>query len=171
MIWSKISLTALFLILATLVKAESLRFPIAGKFYTDEDDSITIFHNGKRVHHGDFGTAISEEVALMPGDRLVIDLWNQGGPYGLKVIFVSTDRKTVINFGVNSFRILRDPEKKDFTEKEFASWKDVAHRVNRSNRDHLVFKNKAEWIWGEKKMDLCYIAGLITRDMFESMAP
>ncbi len=149
----RIWVAVLLMSFASGAMADALKFPIAGKFYTDEDDSITIFLNGKRVHHGDFGTAISEEVALMPTDRLVVDLWNQGGPYGLKVIFVSTDRKTIINFGANSFRILRDPEKKDFNEKEFSSWKDVAHRVNRSSRDLWLLRTKQNGS-GEKRKSI-----------------
>lgn len=153
------------------VGAHAQKFPVAGKFYVDVDDAMDLYVNGNKVHHSDIGTSSSKELTLLPGDRLVVNLWNKVGPYGLKLLFVSTDRRYIINFKIENFRVLRDPEKKDFTDDEFASWKELAHGVRRSSRDHLTFKNKAEWIWGEKKKGLTYIAGMITKSMFDKMEP
>ena len=130
-----------------------------------------IWQNGTNVHHGKIGTSESKLVNLMPGDRLVIHLWNKGGPRGFKMIFVSEDRKTAINFTPGMFRILRDPDKKDFTAKEFAEWKETAHAHKRIQGDHIAFKNTAPWFWGEKTKGDCYVAGMITKEMFEVFKP
>lgn len=160
---------ALFWIIPAALQAQTPKFPIVGKFYVDIDDAMDLYVNGNKVHHSDIGTSSTKELTLIPGDRLVVNLWNKGGPYGLKLLFVSTDRRFIINFKIENFRVLRDPDKKNFSEDEFASWKDLAHGVRRSSRDHLTFKNKAEWIWGEKKKGTTYIAGMITKGMFEKM--
>lgn len=166
------SVLALAILLApAMLPAESPTFPVAGRFYLEVDDTVTVYHNGAKLHTGKNGASESKDVNLAPGDRLVLALWNKGKARGLKLLFVSADRKFAINFGVDSFRILRDPDKRDFTEKEFALWKEPAQRAKHTARDHLAFKNKADWIWGEKHLGETYVAAVITKRMFENFTP
>jgi hypothetical protein len=159
----------LLLMMAGSAFAQGSGSPVQGRFYIQIDDDMSLYLNGKMIHHGDYGVSETRQVALSPGDRLVVDVENKGGPYGLKMIFVSRDRKTIINFGVDSFRLLHDPDKKDFTAREYEGWKEPAHQGYKMFHSHLTFKNTAQWVWGEKRSGISYLACLITKGMFDRL--
>jgi hypothetical protein len=151
--------------------AEKLSFPVKGKFYMQVDDGVGIWLNGEKIHHGRFGTSESKAVSLNLGDRIVMTLWNKGGPYGLKLLFVSDDRKLIINFAAAHFRVLRDPDKHDVTAKEFMNLRDSAQPLKKQHKDSIAFKNSAQWFWGEKKTGDTYVAGMVTKEMFSAFVP
>ena len=172
--WSPIFAGALLFIAITGSRAQSPApgtAGVPGRFYVGVDDTARLFHNGKEIHFGKIGTSETGDVLLFPGDRLVIQVWNQVGPRGLKLLFVSKDRSKAVNFKAGAYRYWRDPDKHDFTEREFADLKEGPKVHAHRSGETFVFKNSAEWVWGEKKGGTSYLAVLVTKAMFERFNP
>ncbi len=144
---------------------------VSGKFWVTVDDDAVLILNGVQLHHAAGAESSSPEVALKAGDRLVVRLIDVGGGHRFKIIFVSTDRRTIVNFTNRAFKIFKDPETRDFTDAEFA-------RVTKSARqeriaaqwERLPFKNNSEWLWGDTQTN-CVLGGIITKEMFKPMPP
>ena len=86
------------------------------------DDNARIFVNGEMVHNAGGGTSASRETTLKPGDRVVAQLHEAGGGKRFKLLFLSTDQKTMLAFPRHAFRIITDPEIVDFTPADWAKW-------------------------------------------------
>ena len=167
-------LTVLFTLCATFMTSQGATpsTPVyRGKFYLHVDDSVTIFLNGAKVYHANWGVATSQEVPLSPGDRMVLKLHNAVGPRGLKMLFVSSDRKTAIHFATKDFRLWRDPEKFDFTHAEFNALAPAKKQKPYRTDKTLVFNTTAEWVWGESELGDCFLACEVDRFMFTTFQP
>ncbi|MDP1591407.1 MAG: hypothetical protein Q8M07_26870 [Prosthecobacter sp.] len=147
-----------------MAQADSKAVMIRGKFYVDVDDTCKIYLNGVSIHHAQDFYTITPQVALADGDRLVIHVWDKGEPKGLKLFFVSTDRKWMINFPANSYRYWHDPEIMDFTVSEFQKLKDGPKKTG-GKKDRITFKNDSDFVWGDKPTGSSWLAVLINKNM------
>jgi len=91
---------------------------VKGKFFVSVDDEADLLINGVELHRAskDFE---SPEIEFKPGDRLVVKLKNIAAKRRFMILFMSTDRKQMISFTANSFKILPDLTINDFTPVEF----------------------------------------------------
>lgn len=141
---------------------------VAGKFYVIVDDNARIFVNGQMVHSGGIGTSVSRETSLKPGDRVVAQLHESGGGKKFKLLFVSSDQKTIIPFLRLSFRVLNDFSTTDFTPADWAKMGKYAKGLQVNVKDGFPIKNNADWVWGEEND--CALGSLLTVEMFKTVA-
>lgn len=140
--------------------------PVKGTFFCDIDDKGTLFLNGIKVHSSGIGFSRSDEVTLSPGDRMVIQLASAFPPRYCKVLFVSTDKKQMVNFGNTNFKILPDPDSNDFEVKAFAAIGKSA-KEEKKDKNPFPFKNQSEYVWGE--LNVCALGSFITKEMFVAL--
>src|SRR4051812_24365692 len=137
---------------------------IKGKFYYAVDDDARIFINGTELLALHRGAGQSNEVELKAGDRMVIQLNNVGGERFLRLLFVAADRSTMLPITRPAFKILRDPEAKDFTEVEWPRLPKYAKEVPEKKGENFPYKSHAEYIWGDA--NVCAIGGVLKRELF-----
>jgi hypothetical protein len=139
---------------------------VKGKFFVSVDDEADIFINGTQLHHARLESE-SPETELKAGDRIVVKLKNIAAKRRFMILFLSTDRKQVISFTQNSFKILPDLAINDFTPAEFAGYKKHAVALQGDNTKiyPLPFKSSSKWIWGD--LDLCNLGCLVTPELFK----
>jgi hypothetical protein len=139
-----------------------------GKFFVSVDDEAHILINGAEFHRAPLNESESAELDLKAGDRIVIKLKNTLGKGRFMLLFMSKDRKQMISFTPRSFKILPDPETKDFTPAEFANFHKEARPVQGDfAKPYLLpFKSSSKWVWGD--VNVCTIGCLVTPDMFRA---
>jgi len=157
-----------------------------GAFFLNIDDSARIFVNGVEAHYNKkAGKYQSKEVALKPGDHIVVQLKNDLGTRYFMMAFLSTDKKTVVSFNRTAFKPLpvtvvsfdrpaSEPIPtnlaKDFTDEDFAKISKYAKADTSRKRDTSIpFKHTSEYIWGES--DECALACVLTSQMFMPAHP
>ena len=140
---------------------------IKGKFFVSVDDEANILVNGAQFHRAPLNESQSPELELKPGDRIVVKLKNTLGKGRFMLLFMSTDRKEMVNFTPSSFKILPDPTINDFTPVDFASYKKQAKAVQGDfAKPYLLpFKSSSKWVWGE--VDISSIGYLVTPESFK----
>ena len=139
---------------------------VKGKFYLAIDDAVKLYLNGNEVFHVDNPQTVeSNEIEIKPGDHLVAQLTNVKAGREFILLFVSSDRQTMVSFPHTVFKILSDPVLKDFSHMEFG-------RLSKSSRVDLTkhtkplpFKNHSEWIWGDA--DFTALGCELSREMFQ----
>ena len=136
-----------------------------GTFYVSVDDGAKIFVNGQKVHDAGMNESRSGELELSVGQRVVVHLRDDGGGHRFMMIFVSSDRQTVISFRHRDFKVVPDVDVTDFTPEQFQKWLKFSKLEKR--KDVLPFKNYSEWMWGD--LSKCIIAGSITPEMIKQM--
>lgn len=146
--------------------------PIKGSLHVAADDNSIIYLNGSEVFRTRYSekqkVSVSEPLTLKAGDRLVFRVHNLGGPKGLLVQFVSSDRKTLIQFPRSSYRVFADPQATDFRDTEFRDAR-LAQLINRSSpASVLAFKTKSQWVWGHS--ETCVLGVIVSKDMVEASA-
>jgi hypothetical protein len=146
--------------------------PITGNLHVSADDNSIVYLNGQEVFRSELSkkerVAVSGPVTLKAGDHLVFRVHNYGGPKGLLVQFVSSDRKTLIQFPRSSYRVLANPEATDFRDTEFRDSR-LAQLMNRSSPAAvLLYKTKSQWVWGHS--ETCVLGVVISREMVEASA-
>jgi hypothetical protein len=137
---------------------------IKGKFYYTVDDDARIFLNGTEVLSLHRGAGQSNEIELKAGDRMAIQLNNVGGERFLRLLFVAADRSTMLPITRQAFKILPDPEAKDFTEADWPRLPKYAKEVPEKKVENFPFKSRAEYIWGDA--NVCAIGGVLKRELF-----
>lgn len=137
--------------------------PVKGTVFCDIDDRGTIFVNGIKIHTAGMGFSRSGEVTLKPSDRLVIQLASTADPRYCKVLFVSSDKKQMINFGNTNFKILPDPDSNDFEAAAFGATNKFAKDLKKE-KNPFPYKNQSEYVWGD--LNICAIGAVITKEMF-----
>ena len=153
-----------------IAQSESKAVMIRGKFYIDVDDTCKLYLNGKLIHHAQENFSITPEVALTVGDRLIVHVWDAGNAKGLKLIFVSTDRKWIFNFVDKDYRYWHEPEIMDFTTAEFRKLKDGPKKFG-GKTDRIPFKNKSDYVWGDKPTGSSWLAVMIDKKMVSEFKP
>lgn len=140
---------------------------VQGKFYVSVDDKADILVNGKVLHSAPLNESESPEVELKAGDRIVVKLKNTLGKGRLMLLFMSKDRATMIAFRKIHFRILPDPEIKDFTVTDFSGFRKQARSVEGDfGKPYLLpFQSNADWMWGD--VNVCSIGCLVSPDLFK----
>ena len=133
-----------------------------GTFYLSVDDAVSIFINGAPVYKTGRGESRSPELALKTGDRLVVQLRNDGDKRYFMLAFVSSDRQTVVSFRNRDFKIVPDIDVTDFAPDQFQKWNKFAKEDKR--KPVLPIKSYSEWVWGD--LDKCILACTITPQMF-----
>lgn len=141
---------------------------LKGKFFVSVDDSADILINGASFHHAGLNESESPEMELKAGDRIVVKLKNTLGKGRFMLLFMSSDRKQMVNFTTRSFKILSDPEMKDFTPADFAGFRKQAKDVTGDfGKPYMLpFKSSSKWVWGD--VNVCSIGCLMTQDMFKA---
>ncbi len=139
---------------------------VNGTFYLTIDDSARVLVNGVEAHYNaKTGKYQSKEVALKPGDHVVVQLKNVQNPRYLLMAFQSTDKKSVVSFNHQSFKLLPTIDAKDFTPEDFAKLSKYAKADPTRKRDNTIpFKHTSEYMWGE--FDECALGCIITSQMF-----
>lgn len=138
--------------------------PMKGRFYIDVDDGARIFINGQLAHTAGIDTSISGEVSLAVGDRVVAQLTNNQGGKWLKLVFLSTDQRSIISFQRLNYRILNDLALVDFTVADWSKFKPVKNAE--IDRNRLSIKNNAASIWGDAENTT--VGSVITADMVKN---
>jgi hypothetical protein len=159
------SLPLLLLLLG--LQAQAQLSPVKGKFFVSVDDEADILINGVQLHHARLDESESPETELKAGDRIVVKLKNIAAKRRFMLLFMSTDRKQVISFTPNSFKILPDLTIKDFTPAQFAEYKKHAFPIEGdfAKTYRLPFKSNSKWLWGD--LDICDLGCLVTPDSFK----
>ncbi len=134
-----------------------------GTFHMEVDDVCVLYVNGIKVHKGGSVPSKSDEVSLNPGDRVVAQLKSVGGPRYFKLLFVTSDKRQMINFKNSTFKILPDAEVNDFTPAQYSGYTRFAREL-KGERNPFPFKNKSEYLWGES--DISTLGSIISREMF-----
>jgi hypothetical protein len=140
---------------------------VKGKFFVSVDDRAEIFVNGAEIHKAPISESESPEIELKPGDRIVAKLTNVAGKRRFMVMFMSTDRKQMISFTPNLFKILPDASAKDFDPVEFARNGKQAKPIQGDfAKPYLLpFKSYSKWVWGD--LDICSLGCLVTAESFK----
>ena len=136
---------------------------LKGVFHMEVDDTCDLYVNGTKVHSGSYAPSKSEEISLKPGDRVVAQLKSLAPPKFFKLLFVSSDKRQMINFSNSSFKILPDAEATDFTPVQYNSYTRFAREL-KGTRNPFPFKNKSEYMWGESEIST--LGSIIIREMF-----
>ncbi len=163
---------ALFLILLLSV-CVSAQLPtndptVKGVFHLNVDDSARIFINGIEEHRTTgLGKSKSKEVGLKPGDRIVVQLRNVASPKYFIMAFASSDRTQLVSFPRQSFKLLADPEAKDFVAADFSRVSKYPKAQNHKADTVFPFKHNSDYVWGE--FDECAIGCIVTQQMFTPM--
>jgi len=169
----KLLIAVLAILAPCLPSAGQIVESVTGKFHICADDSAVVLVNGVEIFAASYSqkdkVKESAETALKLGDRLVFQLHNKGGPKGLLVQFVSTDRKTLVHFPRNAYRKLTDPQATTFTDSEFRNAPEVKERKHPNSVGILPFKGKSQWVWGEN--EVCAIGLVVTRELIARITP
>jgi hypothetical protein len=139
--------------------------PVKGRFYVSVDDGASIYVNGRQAHGTGIGLSRSGEVDLKVGDRVVVQLHNDGGPKHFFFLFASSDGKSVFSFKHSNFRIA-PLDITDFTPSEIRAWSKPAKEIK--GRPKFPVKSFSESMWGD--LERTAIVTVITPEM-ESPTP
>jgi hypothetical protein len=163
---------AQFLLLFLGISASAQSLPkeatVKGIFHLNVDDGACIFINGVEAHRSTgLGKSKSKEIGIKPGDRIVVQLRNASNPRYFIMAFSSSDKTAVVSFPRQSFKLLTDPEAKDFAAEGFSRMSKHPKAQN-SNADTVFpFKHKSDYVWGE--FDECALGCIVTQQMFTPM--
>ena len=136
-----------------------------GTLYVSVDDGAKIFVNGQKVHDAGVNETRSGELELSVGQRVVVQLRDDGGVRRFMMLFVSSDRQTVISFRHRDFKVVPDIDVTDFTPADFQRWPKFAKEEK--HKPMFPFKGYSEWVWGD--LSKCIIACTITPEMIRPM--
>ncbi|MDB6172990.1 MAG: hypothetical protein JWL59_2301 [Chthoniobacteraceae bacterium] len=139
--------------------------PTKGSLYVAVDDAAKIYINGTEVYKAGTGETRSPEIGLKTGDRVVVQLQNNGGPRRFMLVFASSDGQNVVSFKNHDFKIIPDIDVTDFTSEQFQKWTKFAKQdKHKENATHMLpIKSYSEWIWGD--FDKCILAAIVTPQM------
>jgi hypothetical protein len=140
---------------------------VSGQLYASADDTAKIFHNGKEIHTATIPVSSSNEFTLKAGDRLVAQLGNNGGPRRFRMIFVSTDRRWIISFDKQNYRVL-DVSAIDFVAGDWGKMTKRARIPPAPANEIFPYRNSADWVWGDD--DSCTLGTLIGVELFKPLA-
>lgn len=136
---------------------------VMGNFYVSVDDGAKIFVNGQKIHEAGMNESRSGELELKADQRIVVQLRDDGGGHRFMLVFVSSDKKTVVSFRQRDFKIVPDIGVTDFTPEEFQKWTKFAKDEQR--KSILPVKSNSDWVWGD--MSKCILACMIRPDMLK----
>ena len=159
-------LTSLIFVLCTLscfAQTNNVASLTKGIFYVSVDDGAIIFINGAQVYEAAIGETRSPELEFKEGDRLVVQLRNDGDKRYFMLVFASSDEQNVVSFKRRNFKIVPDIGVSDFTVAQFDGWKKYAEEDD-DREPVLPIKSRSEWVWGD--LDKCVFACVITPEMF-----
>jgi len=140
---------------------------LVGHFYVVVDDLVTLELEGKEFHNAKIGLSKSGEVTIKEDDVINIRLLNKKGPKRFVLVFLTTDRKYIINFTHKDFRLVPSYDEDGVTAKEFDKLEETAVKLNRQNfAKHVGLKDKSESVWGNANK--CRVAVKIRPLMWES---
>lgn len=138
---------------------------VKGAFYLSIDDVARIYINGIEAHkNASLGKSKSKDVALKPGDRIVVQLRNATMPRYFIMAFASTDKKLIVSFPRQSLKLLPDADATDFTEADFFRLSKYPKADSRKPDGSIPFKHNSDYVWGE--FDNCALACTLTAQMF-----
>ena len=162
---------SIFLLFVCIIASAQIPTPaqkdptIKGVFHVNIDDSARIFINGIEAHRTTaIGKSKSKEVALKPGDRVVVQLHNAVSKRYFMMAFVSSDWKQVMSFQHQSLKVLTNPGSTDFVPIDFARLTKNPKAQGRKTDAVFPFKHNSEYIWAE--FDDCALGCVITQQMF-----
>jgi hypothetical protein len=158
---------------------------LIGSFHVIVDDDAIIFLNGKRIFTGHIGGSISETVRLKVNDCIIVNLINSGGgPRYFGMAFFVSDRRRVINFRKEDYRILSAPPEKPIlkglsspatrkaaqetissvTPAAFTELTQIPTEATTGRfQDQIGFPTSSDWVWGT--FDNCWLVSIITPEM------
>ena len=141
---------------------------VKGIFHLNVDDSARIFINGIGEHRNSaLGKSKSKELGLKPGDRIVVQLRNASPPRYFIMAFTASDKTQMVSFPRQTFKILGDPESKDFSAADFSRNGKYPKAINQKTDAVFPFKHNSDYVWGE--FDECAIGCVVTQQMFTPM--
>lgn len=153
---------ALWLLMPVTAQALGVDVALKGSFHVLVDDGAIIYINGTEAYRCG-GKAKSPELALKPGDRIVVRLHNIGGPRQLVLCFASTDKTQVVSFQRQSFKLLPDPEAMDFLDHQFPRLPRYPRDAGRKAIGIFPFKHSSDFVWGD--IDDCALGSIVTKQM------
>ena len=133
-----------------------------GIFYVSVDDAATIYINGKKFYSAGIGESRSPETELKTGDRLVVQLRDDGGGRHFVMLFASSDGQSVVSFRGNDFKIIPDLDVTDFTPAQYEKWKTFAKQEK--FKYPLPIKSYSESFWGD--LNNCILACTVKPRVF-----
>jgi hypothetical protein len=101
---------------------------------------------------------------IKSGDRVVAQLHESGGGKRFKLLFLSSDQKTMIAFPRLNFRIVSDKVVVDFAAADWTRWSKYAKAWG-GGSDGFPIKTSADRVWGEGND--CALGSLLTKEMFK----
>ena len=142
---------------------------LTGQFHVHVDDSATIFVAGREVHRAALGRSVSAETTLRLGDCIAVNLNNKKSVRCFIVAFLTSDKKHVVNFRAEDFRILRDAKELNLTRAQFLGLKDAAVTDHSYAAAPFSFPTTSHWVWGQGQH--CWLVAILTKEMIADQAP
>jgi hypothetical protein len=156
--------------------AEEPGTPFVGRFYVHADDSAVITIRGKSISCGE-AESISVPLDVAVGDLVVVELNDIGNLRRLGMTFVSEDRKQVISFLADDFRVVAAKKPSDVTaemvRKSTIKAQKITDEYVESGKGRVPVpdgvKHNSQFLWGSESH--CFIATMIRGDMIKKNEP
>ena len=120
-----------------------------------------VLHSGTPSKAG-IGESRTPELDLKTGDRIVVQLRNDGDKRYFMLVFASSDGQTVVSFRNHDFKIVPEIGITDFTPDQMQKWTKFAKQEK--HKAVLPIKSYSEWVWGD--LDKCILACTVDPKMF-----
>ena len=128
--------------------ADKMPDSLTGCFYMAVDNSAVVFINGSQVHRATLGVSRSADIELKLGDRVVMQVENNGGPKKFQAVFLSADKQRVISFRRSDWHLVQGAEVQDFNADQYRAWTKAPTIVKEANA--FTFKHHSDPVWGDK---------------------
>jgi hypothetical protein len=135
-----------------------------GSFIIAVDDHATLYLNGTQLIQCKIGTTRSPSTEIKPGDHLVVQLFNKGGPKHFLLVFEAADGKSIASFRAADFKVVPERGVTNFDDTQFRNWVGTASKRGGSKGLDKQIKNYSDWMWGD--VDRTTIACVLKREMF-----
>lgn len=143
-----VGLICIFLLMPERLRADKTPDGLTGCFYVAVDNTALVFVNGKQVHRGTLGVSRSADMELKLGDRVVMQVENNGGPKKFQTVFLSADKQKLISFRRSDWRLVQGAEVQDFSADQYRAWTKAPTIVKEANA--FSFKHHSDPVWGDK---------------------
>ncbi|MEI6150343.1 MAG: hypothetical protein WCS01_14680, partial [bacterium] len=143
---------------------------LKGRFYLMVGGVVKLYVNGTLLHEARWGNSFTDEIDISPGDTVVAELTQPGGASMFKLAFLTSDRRSVVNFRASDFRDLGIQPIADLKPEAIKRAQVRAQKLKDSNKggskEVLLpdgIKDRSDAVWGSKVN--CLLGASIAKEM------